>query len=266
MPYTYLEELDFPTIAKFSEHNVGLPGVEIAVRPVRQYIYGALAAHLLGYVGAPLNIDREPDVDKYTFYQADVEGKSQIEGNMDHFLRGQPGKRILQRNQKGVIESELGSEPPHPGANVYLTLDARIQYIVEQALRHPSLGRAAAVVVDPNNGEILGMGSVPSFDPNLFIPSISTKDWEVLNKDEAVPLVNRAVSGFPPGSTFKIVTALAGLPKNMAGDHYNCSGSIQLRRPRLPLLDRGKSTARTAPSVSRRAESFVRLLFLSVRQ
>ena len=85
--------------------------------------------------------------------------------------------------------------------------------IVEQALRHPSLGRAAAVVVDPNNGEILGMGSVPSFDPNVFIPSISTKDWEVLNKDEAVPLVNRAVSGFPPGSTFKIITALAGLTR-----------------------------------------------------
>src|SRR6201999_1231072 len=122
---------------------------------------------------------------------------------------------------KGVVESEVRNDPPTPGANVYLTLDARVQMIVEGALRHPTLGRAAAVVVDPNNGEILGMGSIPSFDPNVFIPSISSKDWDALNHDEAIPLVNRAVSGFPPGSTFKIVTAFAGLRKNMANKHFN---------------------------------------------
>ncbi len=227
VPFTYLEEIDFSTIAKFSEHNVGLPGVDISVRPVRQYVYGALASHLLGYVGAPVHIDQEPDVDKYTFYQPDVDGKSQIEQTMDKYLRGHPGRRVLQRNVKGVIESEVASEAPTPGANVYLTLDARIQYIVEQALRHPSLGRAAAVVVDPNNGDILGMASVPSFDPNIFIPSVSPKDWDALNKDDAFPLVNRAVSGFPPGSTFKIITAFAGLTKGLAGAHFNCSGGVQ---------------------------------------
>ena len=226
VPFTYLEEIDFPTIAKFSEHNVGLPGVDISVRPVRQYVYGALAAHLLGYVGAPQQISDQPDVDKYTFYQPDVEGKSQIEFSMDKYLRGAPGVRVLQRSVKGVIESEVRHEAPQPGNNVYLTLDARIQMIVEQALRHPSIGRAAAVVMDPNTGDILGMASVPSFDPNKFIPSISSKDWDELNKDEAVPLVNRAVSGFPPGSTFKIVTALAGLRKNMAKARYNCSGGV----------------------------------------
>ena len=226
VPFTYLEDIDFQTIAKFSEHNVGLPGVDISVRPVRQYVYGALAAHLLGYVGAPQQISNEPDVDKYTFYQPDVDGKSQIEQSMDKYLRGKPGVRVLQRSVKGVIESEVRREAPQPGNNVYLTLDARIQMIVEQALRHPSIGRAAAVVMDPNNGDILAMGSVPSFDPNKFIPSISSKDWDELNTDEAVPLVNRAVSGFPPGSTFKIITALAGLRKNMANSRYNCSGSV----------------------------------------
>lgn len=226
IPFTYMDELDFKTIAKFSEHNVGLPGVEISLRPVRQYVYGALAAHLLGYVGAPLDIRALPDVDKYTFYQPDVEGKSQIEQSMDKYLRGKPGVRVLARSVKGVIESEVRREDPEPGANVYLTLDARVQYIVEEALRHPALGRAAAVVVDPNNGEILGMGSIPSFDPNVFIPSISSENWEALNKDEAIPLVNRAVSGFPPGSTFKIVTAFAGLRKNMANKHFNCPGGI----------------------------------------
>ena len=227
VPFTYQEELDFKTIAKFSEHDLGLPGVEIAVKPVRQYVYGALAAHLLGYVGAPLDVNVLPDIGKYTYYQPDVDGKSQIEASMDKYLRGAPGTRILRKSVKGVIEGEDRMIPATPGNNVYLTLDARVQMIVEQALRHPSLGRAAAVVIDPNNGDILGMGSVPSFDPNIFIPSITADAWKNLNDDEAVPLVSRAVSGFPPGSTFKIITALAGLGKGLGGNSYNCPGGIQ---------------------------------------
>ncbi|MCE9608748.1 MAG: penicillin-binding protein 2 [Chthoniobacter sp.] len=227
VPFTYQEELDFETIAKFSEHDLGLPGVEIAVKPVRQYVYGALAAHLLGYVGAPLDVNVLPDISKYTFYQPDVDGKSQVEATMDKYLRGEPGTRILRRSPKGVIEGGDRVIPPKPGNNVYLTLDARIQMIVEQALRHPSLGRAAAVVIDPNNGDILGMGSVPSFDPNTFIPSITEDAWQKLTDDEADPLVSRAVNCFPPGSTFKIVTALAGLRKGLGGNHYNCPGGIQ---------------------------------------
>ncbi len=226
VPFTYQEELDFKTIAKYSEHDLGLPGVEIAVKPVRQYVYGALAAHLLGYVGAPQDVNLLPDITKYTFYQPDVDGKSQIEASMDKYLRGQPGTRILRKSVKGIIEGEDKMIPPKPGNNVYLTLDARVQTIVEQALRHPSLGRAAAVVIDPNNGDILGMGSVPSFDPNIFIPSITPEAWKGLADDEAVPLVSRAVSGFPPGSTFKIITALAGLQKGLGGNSYNCPGGI----------------------------------------
>ena len=146
---------------------------------------------------------------------------------MEKYLRGKPGVRVLQRSVKGVIEGEINRVAPIPGNNVYLTLDARIQTIVENALRHPQLGRAAAVVVDPNNGDILGMASVPSFDPNVFIPSVTQKDWKALSDDEAEPMVNRAVSGFPPGSTFKIVTAMAGLHKNIQGQQFNCSGGVQ---------------------------------------
>jgi penicillin-binding protein 2 len=225
IPFTYLEDIDFPTLAKFSEHDVGLPGVDIAIKPVRQYLYGALAAHLLGYVGMPVDVDQE-EASHYTFYQPDVEGKSQIELYMDKYLRGSPGVRVMQRSTRGVIEGEIKTIQPKPGANVYLTIDARIQMIAEQALRQPLLGRAAAVVIDPNNGDILAMASIPSFDPNIFIPSVSSKDWGMLNTNAAVPLVDRAVSGFPPGSTFKIVTALAGLKKGMANSHYNCSGSV----------------------------------------
>jgi penicillin-binding protein 2 len=225
VPYTYIKDIDFPTMAKFSEHDVGLPGVDIAIKPVRSYVYGAFAAHLLGYVGAPDDINRE-DAKKYTFYQGDMEGKSNIEKLMDEYLRGKPGVRHLRRNAKGQIDGVLKEDPPQQGANVFLTLDARIQAIAEEALR--AVSRAGAVVVDPNNGNILAMVSVPSFDPNTFIPSIKAKDWKALQKDEGDPLVNRAISALPPGSTFKLVTAFAGLrgTKNLANAKYGCFGGV----------------------------------------
>ncbi len=223
VPYSYSKDIDFATMAKFSEHDVGLPGVDIAIKPVRSYVYGALAAHLLGYVGAPDDTNAE-EARKYTFYQGDVEGKSNVEKTMDEYLRGQPGIRVMRRNAKGAIDGVVREEPPKQGANVFLTIDARIQAIADEALR--SVGRGAAVVIDPNNGNVLAMASVPSFDPNTFIPSIKAKDWAELRKDTAKPLINRAVSAFPPGSTFKIVTALAGLRKGLANAHFTCTGGV----------------------------------------
>jgi penicillin-binding protein 2 len=223
VPFSYIKDIDFRTMAKFSEHDVGLPGVDIAIKPVRSYVYGALAAHILGYVGAPDDTNKE-EARKYTFYQGDVDGKSNIEKSMDEYLRGKPGVRYLRRNAKGTIEGVLHEDPPQQGANVFLTLDARIQAIAEEALR--AVSRAGAVVVDPNNGNILAMVSVPSFDPNTFIPSIKAKDWKALQKDEGDPLVSRAVSALPPGSTFKLITSLAGLSKNLQNARYNCSGGV----------------------------------------
>jgi len=223
VPFSYIKDIDFPTMAKFSEHDVGLPGVDIAIKPVRSYVYGALAAHILGYVGAPDDVNKE-EARKYSFYQGDVEGKSNVEKSMDEYLRGKPGVRYLRRNAKGVIDGVLREEPPRQGGNVFLTIDARIQAITEEALR--AVGRAAAVVIDPNNGDILAMVSVPSFDPNTFIPSIKAKDWQTLRKDEANPLVNRAISAFPPGSTFKLITSLAGLRKNLSKARFTCYGGV----------------------------------------
>lgn len=226
VPFTYLEDIDFGTIARFSEHDVGLPGVDISIKPVRHYRYGALAAHLLGYVGAPLSVDNQPDVRDFNFYQPDMEGKSQIEQAMDKYLRGKPGVRVMQRNVKGVIEGEAKVVPPEPGNDVYLTIDARIQYIAEKALR--AVGRGAAVVLEPNTGEILAMASVPSYDPNTFIPSISAKDWSTLRQDETDPLTNRAISAYAPGSTYKLVTSLAGLRKGFGTKtFFTCTGGVQ---------------------------------------
>ena len=227
VPFTYLEELDFNTIARYSENDVGLPGVEIAVRPVREYIYGALGSHLLGYVGAPNDVDKQPDIRNYTFYQPDAEGKTDAEKHLDRWIRGTPGVRVLQRNVKGVIETEVRRIEPKQGNHVYLTLDARMQFIVERALREAGVGRAAAVVVDPSNGEILAMASVPSYDPNIFIPSITRGDWQKIREDETHPLTNRAIQGFAPGSTFKVVSALAGFRKGLTVKNtFGCSGGV----------------------------------------
>lgn len=224
VPYSYRQDLDFGQMAVFSEKNLGLPGVNVTVKPVRWYVYGALAAHLLGYVGMPNDLDKLPDLKNFNFYEPDMEGKAQIELFFNEALKGQPGARILQRNVKGVIEGEVKRREPVQGNNVYLTIDARIQYFAEQALR--AVGRGAAVVVNPQNGDILAMASVPSYDPNVFIPSIANLDWKELTNDETNPLLNRAISAYAPGSTFKIATSLAGLSAGVGNRTFTCSGGV----------------------------------------
>lgn len=224
VPFRFVENADFGIVSRFSEHDIGLPGVRIALEPTRHYVYGAFAAHVLGYVGDPLELSAEPDARQFDFYAPNVEGKAQMEKTLDPALRGAPGVRLMQRNLKGVIDREVAVESPQPGRTVYLTLDARIQSITERALR--SVGRAGAVVVDPNNGAVLAMASVPSFDPNTFVPSIPPTQWAALTKDPADPLVNRAVSAFPPGSTFKAVTALAGLKQGLSKAAFTCTGGV----------------------------------------
>ncbi len=224
VPYSYRQDLDFEQMAVFSEKNLGLPGVNVTVKPVRWYVYGSMAAHILGYVGMPNDLDKLADIRDFNFYEPDMEGKAQIELYLNDDLKGEPGVRILQRNVKGIIDGEVSRREPVQGNNVFLTLDARIQYITEQALR--AVGRGAAVVMDPNTGDILAMASVPSYDPNVFIPSIAAKDWSELTKDETNPLLNRAISAYAPGSTYKIPIGLAGLRAGVGDRTFNCSGGV----------------------------------------
>ena len=225
VPYNYRQDLNFDEMALFSEKNLGLAGVNVSVKPVRWYVYGSMAAHILGYVGSPRDLDKLPDLRSFNFYEPDVEGKAQIELSMNEYLKGKPGARILRRNAKGVIEGESGRQEPIQGNNVHLTIDAKIQYIAEQALR--VVGRGAAVVLDPRNGDILAMASVPSYDPNVFIPSISATDWNRINKDETNPMVNRAISAYAPGSTYKVATSLAGMRAGIENKSFVCSGGVQ---------------------------------------
>ncbi len=222
VPYTYLDDIDFAQMAKLSERDLGLPGARVTIGGVRVYPYGALAAHVLGYVG-PADTDPD-DAKNFSYYQPDVEGKTNVEQAMDKWLKGEAGVRHIKRSPKGVIEGEIGVTPPVPGNNVYLTIDARIQTIVENALR--IVGRGAAVVVDPKTGDVLAMASVPSFDPNVFIPSIDQEDWGKLRDDETDPMTNRAILAYAPGSTFKTVTALAGETVGKEFNKYTCTGGV----------------------------------------
>src|SRR5207237_8187422 len=159
------------TVARLSENNATLPGVTVTMHPIRHYVYGAMAAHVLGYVGMPRHINRK-EASKFSFFQPDMEGKSQIELYANEWLKGSHGICVLRSKTRGdVAEKEVSMIAPKRGSDVYLTIDARIQYISEKAMR--AVGRGAAVVVDPNSGDIFAMVSVPSFDPNKFIPTIS---------------------------------------------------------------------------------------------
>src|ERR1700732_2212720 len=231
VPFTYREDLDFATFSKFAQKDLGLPGVQVNVRPVRKYVYNALAAHLLGYVGTARDINMLSDIKGFNFYEPDIQGKTNVEFYLDDALRRKPGKRIFKKNAKNQLEGEKEVIQPTPGANVYLTIDSRIEYITERALR--AVGRAAAVVVDPNNGEILAMASVPSYDPNKFIPAISARDWAAIKDAGADSLTNRAISAYAPGSTYKIATSLAGLTKGLAKAVFTCHGGGMSGQPSI---------------------------------
>jgi penicillin-binding protein 2 len=231
LPYHYLTDLDFATVAQFAERNLGVPGISISQSPVRQYTYGAFAAHILGYVGKPAEQDESQSSDGTPY---ETVGRQGIEEIMDAQLQGQPGSRIQRVSSAGyyIPDKQLDSleVPPTMGNTIYLTIDARIQYIVESALRNAGIGRGAAIVMDPRNGDVLAMASIPSYDPNKFIPRISTKDYDALNNDPTAPLYNRALHALAPGSTYKIMVALAGLKSgNVTVDTpFDCPGAIQI--------------------------------------
>ncbi|MEI9897344.1 MAG: penicillin-binding transpeptidase domain-containing protein [Chthoniobacter sp.] len=142
-----------------------------------------------------------------------------------------------------MIAGEAQHLEPRPGYHVELTIDARLQFIVERALREAGIGRGAAVVVNPGNGEILAMASAPSFDPNVFIPSVAADDWTKLTADRTDPLTNRAVQSFAPGSIYKTVTALAGLRAGLPATRtFTCAGGVQYGSKYMKCWIAGRGT------------------------
>lgn len=229
VPWVYRDDLTFAEFSRIAEHNLGLPGVTVAERASRVYPLGSIACHILGYVRLPddQRVSAE-DRKAWDYYVPDDFGGAGVEKSFDAHLRGKPGVRVMQRDQRGRPVGELYEEyeEPRKGNDVHLTLDVRMQIIADKALREGNVGRGSVVIIEPNSGEVLAMVSVPSFDPNQFIPSIQQSDWDLLLGNKTVPLLNRAVKGHAPGSTFKIPISFAGCLAGIQKSRFNCSGSV----------------------------------------
>jgi penicillin-binding protein 2 len=229
VPWVYRDDLTFAEFSRIAEHNLGLPGVTVAERASRVYPLKSVACHILGYVRLPDDQRASAEDRKgWDYYVPDDFGGAGVEKSFDNYLRGKPGVRVMQRDQRGRPVGEVDEEyqEPRKGNDVYLTLDARMQIIADKALREGKVGRGAVAVIEPSSGEVLAMVSVPSFDPNQFIPSIQQSDWDALLGNKTIPLLNRAVKGHVPGSTFKIPISFAGCLAGINMNHFNCSGSV----------------------------------------
>jgi penicillin-binding protein 2 len=248
VPYTYRSDLTFEDFASFAEHNIGLPGVTVTVTGRRHYLYDSLASHILGYVNPP-DIDKVSAEKKneFDYYVGDDYGAQGVEKTMDHHLQGKAGKRVLVKDEKGKFIGEESYEAPGAGADVYLTLDAKIQAITEESMR--KVGRGAAVVIDPRNGDLLAMVSVPSYNPNVFIPQVSLDDWNRYTQDKTSPMFNRAINPNAPGSTYKIPIALAGCLSKSWQQRFSCGGGAQYGNKFMKCWCASKGYTHGSPSL-----------------
>jgi penicillin-binding protein 2 len=203
----------------------------MAVRPiyVRVYPYGKLAGQVVGYSG---KTGRNPDgiIDNHETLWPESEGREGLEQTFNEMLRGKHGEYNLTFDKDGRKTSERLVTPPQPGSNVITTLDLRLQELAEKALEAKAK-RGAIVIVDPSSGDILALASWPTYDPSLFVPSISAENFKALQDDPGIPLLPRAFrSAYPPGSTFKMVVGIAALETGAVrpDDQYQCVPAIQI--------------------------------------
>ncbi len=196
-------------VARFAVVGNQFPGVSIKTRLRRYYTQPELTAHVVGYVGR-INSRDLKSLDPYNYRGATHVGKSGVEKYYETLLRGKVGLRQEEVNSRGRYVRTISEKPPVSGSGLVLSLDSRLQRAAYDALAKYQSG--AVVAMDPRNGEILAAVSLPAFDANLFVNGISSKDYSRLRDDPDRPLYNRLVLGqYPPGSTIKPVTALAGL-------------------------------------------------------
>jgi penicillin-binding protein 2 len=209
-------QLTFAQVSWFSERAARMPGLRVEPYPVRHYPAGAAVAHVVGYV-AEIS-DRELESDLWRGYRSGQNiGKTGLERQYERILGGTSGARYVEVDARGkVVRGFAGrlSENPRAGADVRLTLDLDLQRYIHQVW--PRDKRGAVVAMVPGTGEILAMYSAPTYDPNRLVGSIPRDLWRQLNTDPGRPLLNRATNGtYPPGSTWKLATAMIGLQRGV---------------------------------------------------
>ena len=241
VPVTVAERLSWEEISRVAANAPALPGVTPEMGLSRLYPLRADTAHVVGYVGPVSERDLEaleaPDpVLMIPRFQI---GKSGVERMAEDSLRGRAGSQRVEVNAVGRVMRELDRVEGVPGENVHLTIDARLQNYALERLHGLS---AAAVVLDVTNGDILALASGPSFDPNLFVRGISGTAFNALLENDHRPLVNKTVQGmYPPGSTFKMVTALAALDAGVTDgqERVFCPGHMDVSGNRFHCWKRG---------------------------
>lgn len=206
-------------VSIIEEQKSSYPGVVIEVTPIRDYILKQEGAHTFGYVSEINDTELEKMKDQ-GYKSGDIIGKFGLEKVYDKELRGENGGQQVEVDVSGKPVQILGRKEPVPGDDLELTIDIKLQQAAEKAvadqLTQIGAHAAAAVVMNPQTGEILAMVSRPAFDPNLFAHGISSKDWNQLNNNPYHPMDNKTITGeYPPGSTFKIVTGTAALTEGV---------------------------------------------------
>lgn len=214
LPLPVFLNLNENQVARLLESSSTPPGVDLEIQPTRYYPGTNLAAHVLGYLVRD-NRSLEGEEADINFRLPDYRGHVGIEGEFDAELRGKAGVKSVLVNSLGYRQSENVWTPAEPGKNVVLTIDAEIQRAAESALQEAMTGtvvRGAAIVMDPHTGDILALASAPSYNPNSFIPRITTEEWKRLSDESLKPQINRAMQeNYAPGSIFKVLTGLAAL-------------------------------------------------------
>ncbi|MDP3131453.1 MAG: penicillin-binding protein 2, partial [Burkholderiaceae bacterium] len=201
-------------VARFTAQRYRFPGVEIKARLFRQYPMGEAGSHVVGYIGRINQAEKTrmedwPDEDRASYRGTEYIGKLGIEQSYEQELHGQTGFDQIETSAGGRAVRTLARTPATPGNTVVLTLDIKLQRLVEEMFGER---RGALVALDPNTGEVLAFVSKPTFDPNLFVEGIDVENWRMLNESLDKPLLNRALRGtYPPGSTYKPFMGLAAL-------------------------------------------------------
>ena len=235
VPVTVAANIELKDAISLGEYKIEQPSIIVVPKPLRHYPYGALACHAIGYVN---EIDRWrlTKLEDYGYKTKDIVGFGGVEEKYDYYLRQEEGGLSVEVNHRGKFTRVLGFAPPRNGKDVVLTLDLKIQKIVEDNLQ----GRKGNVILmDPFSGEILALASYPNFNPEVFVNK-RTRLISGLFNDPAAPLINRAIgSSYPPASVFKIVLASAGLElkKINPSTSFVCQGSIMVGSRKFSCWD-----------------------------
>lgn len=228
-PILLKEDINWQTLAYLEYHNRQFAGVRTEVQPVRVYPYIDLAANIIGYLGSISKKELAQSTKEDSYSGGDLIGKGGLEKLREKDLRGEKGKRRSEVDAKGFEQRMLEGEKPLPGRDIQLTIDANLQQVAENYMAAGEKS-GAVVALEVNTGRVLAAVSTPSIHIEDFVGGISSKKWKALLDNPKKPLINKVVQGtYPPGSVYKMVTALAGLAKGVIDENTTiyCPGSYR---------------------------------------